>query len=360
MDASCELRIASALYEGVADTQQWQRALRMAARAVDTDRCALLARDRDTDQVRVIEMAGLSDALLAEYEAHYHRIDEVLPSVDRLPSGNCLLDQRDIGVETMQRSPFYQDFLHPHGIGSLMVTRTLHTEDTEWSMSFQRGTDQGYFEPEHEQILLRMLPHFRRALKLRVQLGELEQRARLGRAALDTFATPLLLCSMAGRVLLANDGGEAWFRRAGAQVMNLPAWRRLLTRATASAGMVGALADAHRLPDGTLLIALPAPASLREAAGRDEPLALILVHTHLTPRPVPHGVLRELFRLSAAECRLLDCLVNGATLAQAAAQLGIALETARTQSKAVLQKTGAQRQAALLRMISVLQSPAPH
>lgn len=358
MDATCELRIASALYEGVADTQQWQRALRMAARAVDTDRCALLARNRATDQVRVIETTGLQDDLLAEYEAHYHRIDEVLPSVDRLPSGNCLLDQRDIGLAAMQRSPFYQDFLHRHGIGSLMVTRTLHTEDTEWSMSFQRGPDDGYFEPEHEQTLLRMLPHFQRALKLRVQLGELEQRARLGRAALDMFGTPLLLCSPGGRVLLANASGEDWFRRSGPQVMNLPAWRRLLVRATAAAPH--ALSDAHRLPDGTLLVALPAPPSCRAAAGRDEPLALILVHAHLAPRLVPHGVLRELFRLSAAECRLLDCLVHGATLAQASQQLGIALETARSQSKAILQKTGAQRQGGLLRMMSVLQSPAPH
>ena len=73
-----------------------------------------------------------------------------------------------------------------------------------------------------------------------------------------------------------------------------------------------------------------------------------------TPRPSVE-MLSAMLGLTHAEARLCALLVGGLRLEQAAAQLGIAHETARTHLKAAFRKTGARSQTDLVRL--VLQRP---
>ena len=61
--------------------------------------------------------------------------------------------------------------------------------------------------------------------------------------------------------------------------------------------------------------------------------------------------LRELFGLSATEARLALCLADGRTLAEAAGEIPITIESARTYSKRIFAKTGTARQADLVRVL---------
>lgn len=65
--------------------------------------------------------------------------------------------------------------------------------------------------------------------------------------------------------------------------------------------------------------------------------------------------LRSLFGLTHAEARLASLLAGGATLEQVTADMNIGMPTARTHLSRVLEKTGASRQAELVRLI--LRSP---
>jgi DNA-binding CsgD family transcriptional regulator len=70
----------------------------------------------------------------------------------------------------------------------------------------------------------------------------------------------------------------------------------------------------------------------------------------------PFDNLGRLYGLTPAESRLAWLLVGDLSLAEAAAQLGITLSTARTVLKRVLGKTGTRRQASLVRLL--LSGPA--
>ncbi|AHV92783.1 helix-turn-helix transcriptional regulator [Bordetella holmesii] len=357
MDADHELRIASALYAGITDTDQWRQALILAARAVGTDRCTVLARNVDTESILVIDNAGLSAAALDEYERHYYQMDSFMEAARNVPTGGCLRDDEAFGPGGIRRSEFYNDFLYRHDIGSLMLTQAVRTPDIEWTVAFQRSPGHTHFEHQHANALGRLVPHLQKALQLRLRLRELERRASLGEAALDTFGTPLLFIAPSGRLLMANLAGEAWYSRHGKQLEHTAQWSRVLAAATGSIGP--AVAEGMRLPGGGHIVALPAPQAYRNSDVQGPGLALVMVHTHLNPSPPARSMLKSLFGLSAAESRLLEVLMAGATLSQAAQQLGLSVETVRTQSKAVLQKTGTQRQAGLMRLVSALQSPMP-
>jgi DNA-binding CsgD family transcriptional regulator len=65
----------------------------------------------------------------------------------------------------------------------------------------------------------------------------------------------------------------------------------------------------------------------------------------------PRELISQLFGLSASEARLAALLADGKTLVEAAGIMSISLGSARTYSKRIFAKTGASRQAELVRLI---------
>jgi DNA-binding CsgD family transcriptional regulator len=87
------------------------------------------------------------------------------------------------------------------------------------------------------------------------------------------------------------------------------------------------------------------------AAEYQLPAALILI-TDLDRRPEVLGRrLVELFGLTAAEACLAVALVAGKRLEDIAEERGVRMPTLRTQMRAILDKTGTDRQADLMRLI---------
>ena len=111
-----------------------------------------------------------------------------------------------------------------------------------------------------------------------------------------------------------------------------------------------------------VILARPAPLPplrlkalpLRQGRHRLAPLLpeLIVVVDEAEPLPAPpvERVARR-HSLTAAETALLAALVEGDTLADFAERRGVSVHTARNQLKSVFDKTGARRQAELLRLV---------
>lgn len=80
---------------------------------------------------------------------------------------------------------------------------------------------------------------------------------------------------------------------------------------------------------------------------------LVIVHTRAAEevRKLQRAVVS--YRLTGAEHRLLAILFEGCALPEAAARLGIARTTARSHLQHIFDKTGARRQAELLRTIAL-------
>jgi DNA-binding CsgD family transcriptional regulator len=88
-------------------------------------------------------------------------------------------------------------------------------------------------------------------------------------------------------------------------------------------------------------------------------LALVLI---VDPaKHAPHrSDLIALFRLSPAEARLAEGLMAGKRLADIADERGLHIATLRTQLRAVLRKTGAERQADLTRLLAGIGTASGH
>ena len=78
---------------------------------------------------------------------------------------------------------------------------------------------------------------------------------------------------------------------------------------------------------------------------------MIAVTDPSAPPPLAEEALRRLFGLTPALARLAVAITNGNTVSEYATEAGVATGTVRQQMKELLARTGARRQADLVRMI---------
>jgi DNA-binding CsgD family transcriptional regulator/PAS domain-containing protein len=130
--------------------------------------------------------------------------------------------------------------------------------------------------------------------------------------------------------------------------------RQLVASAAAKAregiedGSDGMFIKAPIIRDQVEVIATPV------AYGRrvdERPCVILYLFDGSLERRVSHDVLTRLYGLNRTEAKLLQLLVSGLTLDEAATDLDISVNTARTHLKHVFHKTGVNRQAELVHRI---------
>ena len=218
------------------------------------------------------------------------------------------------------------------------------------------------------ELLARLLPHLRRAVRIndRFRLFEAERDASrvadetgsLGWIHLDTEGHFVRANGAAERVLAAKDRLVIRNRRLHTVCRDDDA---ALDRAISAAlGKDTANPDAlvmlRRLPAGvaTLLHVAPIPREVERpllSQRDDDAEVLVLIATSDAPSrwSVPEAA--HALRLTPAEAELALALARGDDLEAHAAQRGITIETARWRMKRILEKTGSRRQSDVVRLV---------
>jgi DNA-binding CsgD family transcriptional regulator len=96
---------------------------------------------------------------------------------------------------------------------------------------------------------------------------------------------------------------------------------------------------------------LLAPARGIAIAAGPRPAVIAYVHGDRQPSTDRRDQLAQLFGLTPSEAKLALALSRGMTIAEAAADFGLTVETARNYSKKIYSKTGARGQPDLIRFV---------
>lgn len=238
------------------------------------------------------------------------------------------------------------------GLGMLRVLRVAEPGGASAWLTLARGPPD--FTGAQAALLGGLAPHLERALRHYAALerergradaaSEMLRRLNFGWISLDGASRILELSPQAER-LLAHCG-ELRRDRHGRLVASRPALDRELAAAVrACAGNKAARPRAFAISRDPWVELLVMPA--RQA----QPCATAYIqgdHQALADR---HEQLARLFGLLPSEARLALALSRGLTITQAAASLGLTVETARNYSKKIYAKTGARGQADLIRFV---------
>jgi DNA-binding CsgD family transcriptional regulator/GAF domain-containing protein len=300
------------------------------------------------------------------YQRYYSALNPyVRGNRHRLRSDRAILGSDLLPLDRLARTEFYCDFLRPqklhHSIGIVAVAEG----SVNVSLTALREKRLGPFSAEEQRLFDLLGPHVRQALELRRRLGELERtieglsaaldRMPQGAILLDERDRPLVVNRRAEKLLAEGDGmtlGPAGL--AAARSRESAALRRLLR--------TGDRGDQDRLDQAGGVVKLPRPSlkeplsvlvshlALRAPLGAHAGLKLVFVSDPESEPRAPDETLRALYNLTLAEARLTGLLLKGRSVKEAAEELQVTLNTARTHLKRVFSKTGTRRQAELIRV----------
>jgi DNA-binding CsgD family transcriptional regulator len=237
------------------------------------------------------------------------------------------------------------------------------------AMSLYRGSNVDAFDQDALAFLDRIGPHLSRAIRLGLKLSDMTSAPGWSLALLDQLPWGVFLIAASGQVVFAN--GEAERTARAGDGLRLVAGRLIAAKDDARlhaaiAYAIAARAETSGRVGADLLIARPsglrpyivtiAPLGLSNAILGDSiaPRAAVYV-IDPTRHPSSTGKrLADLLRLTPAERRVAEGLLEGLTLADLAERHWLSQETIRSQLKSLFHKTGTNRQGELLSLLARL------
>lgn len=272
-----------------------------------------------------------------------------------------------VSTAELQATASYRTMLKPHGVEySLMVT--LSDDPSLFTgLGFLRGPRHEAFTQREVDDLGRLVPHLHRAMMIQDRLGQLEHGQQTSWQVLENLPTGIVIARPGGAVDYANaaaraitDGGDGLSIGAGhLRLARAPDRQALLEALQATADTGEYRAVALERPSGRAAFRCVISRLWQVGDGLPNLLAAPRVAIYISDPElaleVPAELLQRLFGLTPGEARLVEAIVAGSSLAEAAESLGIRESTARDRLKGVFRKTGARSQTELVR--AVLASP---
>ncbi len=375
MDDPTYDEIVGGFYRAASGVEAWGTALDRVATAFQAWAVPLWGVDTESGALLFSHHGGdASPATSLDYIRRFHASDPRTRIMLSVPIGTWVHCHEYFDDAFIDGSPFYQDFLIPHG-GRYSSGVTLLLERSEvFCFGVHRGQGHHPFDPYEREWLERIGTHAREAVMIYRRLRAAFEEAGAGRELLDKFAYPMLLIDELGGIRFRNkaaaaalEEGDYIVDRSGVLACRDRHSHNEFMAALQEMGLQG---DAHaapgkrgrrylrirRLSTGTPIITnLVAirPHATMKAFGNAQ-VALALFHDPAASRELDSFLVAELFDLTPAEARVAVALRRGHSAQTIAADHRLALATVRSQIQSIFAKTGVNRQADLVRLLEGL------
>ncbi|MDD2914454.1 MAG: hypothetical protein PHP70_03975 [Gallionella sp.] len=361
------LRLVGLIYDAALDERKWSAFLDAFANAVGGSSSILRSVDLQTNEAGFVASVGYDPAWQSAYCSHFVKMDYVTRALYEFPLGAVKSVDQVFDMSEQRKTEFYNDYYipqdKPHAMGALLIKDGSHT----LLFASQRGKRAGVWSEKEKRLMEILVPHVTRAVQVhrRINSATVEKDWALG--ALDHLRMGVILTNKLGRPLFVNRAAELMLSPSygvsvyhGRLVLNTPPETaqlyKLITDAAQGAPGANAGGDMRiALPDGESLHCMVMPIPLELSTRWDIALASGCVAVFLS-KPgglqLPAQRLAVLYGLTPAEARLSSKLAACKNVELAADDMGITLNTARSQLKAIFAKTGARSQSELLVLLA--------
>ncbi len=367
-DAAFESLIGH-IYEAGAEPDAWVAVLERFRDAFRGTGSVLASHDFASGRGRIHDAVGCAPEYVRSYAERYAARDVWIKRERALRTPGAVWTGRQIVSDReLVESEFYAGWVRPQGWFHTIRAVVDRQGDEVWYLAVAAPRSARPYGAGDLALLRRLAPHVQRALRLQRAASELRLGNAAAMEALDRLPVGVALVGEAGTVLAMNAAAkEIVARRDG---LRLDANRLEAGRNGDNAALRALIADAaahhgaDEWADGAIALSRPSggrplsvlvlPVSASASAsvpGAERPAAVVFVGDPERPIEADAGRLCRFHGLTRSEARLAAHVAAGRTLDEAATEMGISRETARTHLKHIFAKTGTQRQAELVGLV---------
>ena len=354
-----ETGLLTPILEGAFETPLWASFLDGLKRSTAADYASLIFRPPGLPLNAVVHLFA-GDPSPPMVERLYH---EDLYQRDPLPY-HQLAEGRPYPLAELLRFDdpahldFYRNVVVPSGMAAMRMMRVQEASGVSaWLTIARRETD---FAAADSDLLGAIAPALRGALRNFVALERERFNAQVAGDAIRRLHFGWFTLDAAGRVLESDALGADILSISS--ILRRSANGRLCARPAEldrklAAAIRDVVADPKSRPRAITLSRDPwldmllAPTHSQPISAKPSPAVIAYVHGDSSPSADRCEQLGQLFALTPSEARLALALSRGMTIAEAATEFGLTLETARNYSKKIYSKTGARGQPDLVRFV---------
>ncbi len=360
-------RTVQTLYQAALDEASWLKSISELALLTGASHATLY----DTDlSNRAIYRQHLLNVSAADSELYLQRYAAMDPRLQfKMPlTPQWFSDHDTFDAAFRGKHPFYVEYQHPRGAGESLFSVFPIEGSRIAILSLTRSNREPKAGKVVRDALDRLFPHVDRAIRISRQDASLAENANLSKRVLNHLEEPLCCVEGNGRVrhmnaafgeklregsIVSESRGKLRFQASHTQVMRaIQECSQVAQTANSRSGEARRSFIVSSKNGARAFVTIAPLAGAPEQSWRDKPCALLRID-EFNSHPQPQR-LRQALGMSAAEARLVSALCHGGSLATAAKEVQISLNTAKTQLASVFAKTGTRRQSELIALVSAL------
>jgi DNA-binding CsgD family transcriptional regulator len=357
--------LISVVYDAAIDQSLWENAIERVAYFVGGVGAGLFCKDVDAQHVSAPHRFGivwpLPVALFRQiYPAavgHFlAEIEQPVATADLMP------------YDELTATGFYREWAGPQGLVDFVSTVLDRSATSVAMFGVFRHERDGFVDDETRHRMQLIAPHIRRAVLIAGMFDLKLAEAATFADTLDGLDAGLCLVDAGGRLIHANAAGQAILdardilyaaggRLAACDAQVNQTLREVFAAAGQGDAALGTKGIAMPLTgkDGERYVAhaLPLTSGARRPAGiAYTAVAALFVRKAALVMSPRSEVIGKIFNLTPAELRVLLAITEVGGIPEVAAALGVANTTVKTHVSRLFEKTGASRQADLVKLVA--------
>jgi DNA-binding CsgD family transcriptional regulator len=367
MDGKCFSALIDGLYAASAEPERWPEAATQMAAFFESESAAIQVRADDTRSIALrATTANYDQAAQQAYVAYFGRHDPFVNGWRAIGRPGIFTGPELVASETLRKTEIYADYLQRVGVFHFLGAGLDLGTSSQLMLGIHRPIHREDFTAEHRQRLELVLPHLSRAVQMHRLLDAANMQRRLACEVLGALSIAAFVVDRRCKLVFANQvadrllqvGDGLVVRQTGLTTRD-PRQEQALWEAVDRASRIttghitrpGNVLLVHRTRKGPLsILVVPYPRDVCT----DDPVgasAIVFASDPDTRRPPATAIVAALYKLTPAETRLLDALLQGERVSEYADRAGISTNTANTQLKQIFAKTETNRQAELMRQV---------
>jgi DNA-binding CsgD family transcriptional regulator len=361
------------VYDATLDQLLWQNVLERAALFVGGVGAALFSKDAAAQLGDVHYDVGIDQYYRQLYFDKYVTLDPATTGQFFAEIEEPFATADLMPYEEFTETRFYQEWVRPQGLVDFL-TAILDKSATSVAMfGVFRHERNGVVDDEARRRMRLIVPHIRRAVLIGRMFDLKTAEAATFADTLDRLSAGMCLVDAEGRIVHANAAGHAILaagdilyavsgRLAACDAQINQTLREVFAAAGQGDAALGTKGIAVPLTgrDGERYVAhaLPLTSGARRRAGiAYTAVAALFVRKAALAMSSRSEVIGKAFKLTPTELRVLLAIVEVGGVPEVAAALGVADTTVRTHVSRLFEKTGATRQADLVKLVAGYSAP---